>query len=288
MVRNSICRFIFHPPLSHQPIASTSSFLLPPLSRGLASHAYHPSVDSRSPSPSSSVAATSSTPTDLTPEQRISLERMIRVDQAGELGANWIYKGQKLVMEVLGDKATAKQVEEMWETERHHLRTMDSIQHQHRVRPTILYPIWKGAALGLGVVTALMGKKSLMACTEAVETVIGEHYDDQIKAINQMLSTRSTSIDSPINDTATSLPTSLSTSSPIDSSPSSPPAAFSTQPPHPSIPLLLSVLTEFRDDELEHLDTAVENGAQMAPAHALLSTVIETGCRGAIWVAGRI
>ncbi len=36
---------------------------------------------------------------------------MIRVDQAGELGANWIYKGQKLVMEVLGDKATAKQVE---------------------------------------------------------------------------------------------------------------------------------------------------------------------------------
>jgi ubiquinone biosynthesis monooxygenase Coq7 len=66
----------------------------------------------------------------------------------------------------------------MWETERHHLRTMDSIQHQHRVRPTVLYPIWKGAAMGLGVVTALMGKKSLMACTEAVETVIGEHYDE--------------------------------------------------------------------------------------------------------------
>jgi demethoxyubiquinone hydroxylase (CLK1/Coq7/Cat5 family) len=72
--------------------------------------------------------------------------------------------------------------QEMWETERHHLRTMDSLQHQHRVRPTVLYPVWKGAAMGLGVVTALMGKKALMACTEAVETVIGEHYDESVDA----------------------------------------------------------------------------------------------------------
>ncbi len=34
--------------------------------------------------------------------------------------------------------------------------------------------------MGLGVVTALMGKKALMACTEAVETVIGEHYDEWV------------------------------------------------------------------------------------------------------------
>src|SRR4051812_39476529 len=119
--------------------------------RTLASHAYHPpsspnahASSSRSPLPAT---ATTSTPADLSPQQRLLIERTIRVDQAGELGANWIYKGQKLVMDVLGEKKTAQQVEvrrldcltasvflsdilsdtpifdsqEMWETERHHL-----------------------------------------------------------------------------------------------------------------------------------------------------------------------
>jgi ubiquinone biosynthesis monooxygenase Coq7 len=33
-------------------------------------------------------------------------------------------------------------------------------------------------AMGLGAGTALFGKRAIMACTEAVETVIGEHYDE--------------------------------------------------------------------------------------------------------------
>ena len=32
----------------------------------------------------------------------------------------------------------------------------------------------------LGAGTALMGKEAAMACTEAVETVIGEHYNEFI------------------------------------------------------------------------------------------------------------
>lgn len=52
--------------------------------------------------------------------------------------------------------------------------------------------------------------------------------------------------------------------------------------------LLRSVLVEFRDDELEHLDTAVEHDSQQAPAHALLAAVVEYGCKGAIKVAKRI
>lgn len=45
---------------------------------------------------------------------------------------------------------------------------------------------------------------------------------------------------------------------------------------------------EFRDDELEHLDTAVEHDSQQAPAHALLAAVVEHGCKGAIEIAKRI
>lgn len=68
----------------------------------------------------------------------------------------------------------------MWENERHHLATMRLVQLQHGVRPTLLYPVWQAMAFGLGATTALMGKQAAMACTEAVETVIGEHYDEWV------------------------------------------------------------------------------------------------------------
>ena len=57
---------------------------------------------------------------------------------------------------------------------------------------------------------------------------------------------------------------------------------------HPSIPLLKRVIEEFRDDELEHLDTAIENNSQQAPAHALLSTIVGGGCKIAIEMCKRI
>ena len=57
---------------------------------------------------------------------------------------------------------------------------------------------------------------------------------------------------------------------------------------HPSIPLLKKVIEEFRNDELEHLDTAVENNSQRAPAHALLSTIVGGGCKIAIELCKRI
>ena len=66
----------------------------------------------------------------------------------------------------------------MWENEKHHLKTMALLRAQHDVRPTALYPLWQGLAFGLGLGTALLGREAAMACTEAVETVIGEHYDE--------------------------------------------------------------------------------------------------------------
>lgn len=57
---------------------------------------------------------------------------------------------------------------------------------------------------------------------------------------------------------------------------------------HPSVPLLKSVISEFRDDELEHLDTAVGNHSQRAPAHALLSSVVGAGCKVAIELCKRV
>lgn len=66
----------------------------------------------------------------------------------------------------------------MWDQEKKHLAVMNKMQDQHRVRPTILWEVARAGGFALGAVTALMGKEAAMACTEAVETVIGEHYDE--------------------------------------------------------------------------------------------------------------
>lgn len=71
----------------------------------------------------------------------------------------------------------------MWEQEKHHRAEMERLVRKHRVRPTILTPIWNVAGFVLGASTALMGEKAAMACTVAVETVIMEHYNDQLREI---------------------------------------------------------------------------------------------------------
>lgn len=75
----------------------------------------------------------------------------------------------------------------MWEQEKKHLMVMDKLQVQHRIRPTVLSEVAKVAGFALGAATALMGKEAAMACTEAVETVIGEHYDEYAQSLNSLL-----------------------------------------------------------------------------------------------------
>lgn len=67
---------------------------------------------------------------------------------------------------------------EMWENEKKHLKVAEILLKQHAVRPSLLNPVWGALGSLLGGVTALMGREAAMACTEAVETVIGEHYDE--------------------------------------------------------------------------------------------------------------
>ncbi len=105
---------------------------------------------------------------------------MIRVDQAGELGAVRIYAGQ---LAVLGDAPAGRIIREMAATEREHLDAFDKLIVERRVRPTALSPLWHVAGYALGAATALMGARAAMACTVAVEEVIDEHYAGQAERL---------------------------------------------------------------------------------------------------------
>lgn len=106
--------------------------------------------------------------------------RILRVDQAGELGAVRIYQGQ---MAVLGQGRAAPLLARMTEQEQLHKHTFDTLIGQRRVRPTVLAPLWHVAGFALGAATALMGERAAMACTVAVEEVIDQHYAGQAEQL---------------------------------------------------------------------------------------------------------
>jgi len=109
------------------------------------------------------------------------IERMIRVDHAGEYGAARIYDGQLAVLE---GKKSAKEIRRMADQERKHLAAFDKLVVERRVRPTALAPVWHVAGFALGAATAMLGERAAMACTVAVEEVIDEHYRAQIEALD--------------------------------------------------------------------------------------------------------
>ena len=93
-----------------------------------------------------------------------------------------------------------------------------------------------------------------MACTEAVETEIGEHYNNQVR---ELLAWEKE-------------------------------AEEKGEVLSKDLQALLTDIRRIRDEELEHLDSAVEQDAKEANPYELLTGVIRAGCRGAIWVSERV
>lgn len=184
----------------------------------------------------------------LTNEQKSMLDKIIRVDQAGELGANFIYAGQHTVFKRRTPKLEPL-IKHMWDQEVLHHNTFNDLQIKNRVRPSVFTPIWTVAAFGIGLGTALISDQAAMACTEAVETVIGGHYNTQLRWL------------------FTNFPEETSEISELGA--------------------LKQTIKQFRDDELEHLDTAVQHDAHKAVPYMLLTETIKAGCHAAIWTAER-
>ncbi len=112
-------------------------------------------------------------------EQRLA--EILRVDHAGELAAVQIYRGQQAVFGAgRGREAIAGQLGAMEAQEAVHLAAFDRLLTERGVRPTLFTPLWRLAGFALGASTALLGEEAAHACTEAVETVIEDHYAGQI------------------------------------------------------------------------------------------------------------
>lgn len=142
----------------------------------------------------------------------------------------------------------------MYDQEAGHFKTFNELLAKHRIRPTLMYPVWQAAATALGWGTGVMGREAAMACTEAVETEIGDHYNGQVRVMQQWIK----EMDSRGEDVGD------------------------------EIRELISTIKVIRDEELEHLDHAVENDAKEAKPYGLLTNVIRSGCKAAIWITEKV
>lgn len=176
-------------------------------------------------------------------KKKAMYDRIIRVDHAGELGANRIYAGQ---LAILGKTDVGPIIEEMYDQEKKHLQKFNELIPKHRVRPTVLTPIWNVAGWVLGAGTALIGKEAAMACTVAVEETITDHYNNQLRELLE---------DAEGTDKHKEL---------------------------------LDVIKQFRDEEMEHHDIGIDHDALKAPFYSGLKSVIQTGCRIAIYASERV
>ncbi|KAE8152235.1 ubiquinone biosynthesis protein COQ7-domain-containing protein [Aspergillus avenaceus] len=189
----------------------------------------------------------------LSQKQREFLDSALRVNQAGELAATLIYTAQTPQV-VRSHPHLRPLMKHMYDQEAGHLSTFNQMVAKHRVRPTAMYPVWEVAATFLGWSTAAMGREAAMACTEAVETEIGSHYNDQVREIlswQAEAESRGEELDDELKN-------------------------------------MLTTFRRIRDEELEHLDHAVENDAKEARPYDPLVNVIRFGCKAAIKISEKV
>jgi 3-demethoxyubiquinol 3-hydroxylase len=159
----------------------------------------------------------------------------------------------------LNRTSSAPLLKEMLDQETVHRDTFNRIIGANNIRPTFFTPLWHVAGFSLGAVTALMGKETAMLCTEAVETEIGRHYNDQLRKLIEIVNEMVCDVNQGNHSEGKE-----------------------------ELEILKEVIKTFRDEELEHLDHAVENDSRSAPLHGLLTSVIQTGCKVAIKISERI
>jgi ubiquinone biosynthesis monooxygenase Coq7 len=153
-----------------------------------------------------------------------------RVNYAGEYGAIRIYQGQ---IKALGHDA---EISEMLGSELEHFEFFKKDCMRLGIRPTPMNHAWHYFAFLLGYITAKVSRKYAMLCTEAVETVIENHYSEQIDFLRAALQREDFRDRSDIHE-------------------------------------LLEKIVKFRDDEVEHKNDGKHYGVQNRAVFTVISSL---------------
>ena len=106
-------------------------------------------------------------------------KKILKVDHAGEFGAINIYRSQIMVSRIFGGKHVPM-LEKFLEDEQRHLNIFwQEIKRRNGIKCKSYWLCGVGGYF-MGFVSALLGKKGIMACTWAVESIVTSHLKKQL------------------------------------------------------------------------------------------------------------
>lgn len=110
---------------------------------------------------------------------QLEVDRILRVDHAGEKGAISIYKAQIAIAKHLWP-GCIPELKEMLTHEQTQFSIFDAELKRRKVRSCHALSLWGFGGLILGILTALLGPKAIWSCTAAVESTVYHHIQEQI------------------------------------------------------------------------------------------------------------
>lgn len=112
------------------------------------------------------------------------VERIIRVDHAGEYGAINIYNSQLYISRFFYKDIVSK-LEEMLEHEKEHFATFSNILHKRNIRHCYALHFWAIGGATLGFITAMLGRNAIWVCTDSIESTVLHHLNWQLEFLSK-------------------------------------------------------------------------------------------------------
>ncbi len=111
---------------------------------------------------------------ELSATEQTHVAGLMRVNHAGEVCAQALYEGQALTAR---DAATRDALLAAAQEEEDHLAWCRQRLDELAAKPSLLNPLWFGAAFGLGALTGLLGDRISLGFVEATEDQVCAHLE---------------------------------------------------------------------------------------------------------------
>ena len=114
------------------------------------------------------------------PFERRTIQRILKVNHAGEYGAIRIYRAQLAVARILYPEISGFLQHTLAHENRHCTVFRDAMPARN-ARPCRIMALWGTGGYVLGLLTALGGRQGIWVCTAAVESTVHRHLEDQLR-----------------------------------------------------------------------------------------------------------
>lgn len=108
---------------------------------------------------------------------RARIAGLMRVNHAGEIAAQALYRGQALVAR---DRRVRDHLLKAAEEERDHLQWCEQRLHELGDGPSRLAPLWYAGSYAIGATAGLAGDRWSLGFVEETERQVAEHLDDHL------------------------------------------------------------------------------------------------------------